>query len=250
VNSVAKAFIRKIFAQVGYGFHRIPSHRHGDGAIPDAAFYRPFFSPWLGYGDFAQLHREVAPYTLVSAEKCWTLTSLASQALRVPGDFIECGVYKGGTAMLLSRVAARCEGPLGKKLLLLDSFAGMQQTNPEQDLHQVGHFSDTSLKQVQERIAWFKGAEFYPGWIPESFKGLEQRQFAFAHVDVDLHQSVWDCCEFIYPRLSAGGFLVFDDYGVPSCPGARSAIDSFFKKKPEIPLVLANGQAIVFRKPG
>jgi O-methyltransferase len=250
VNSVAKAVIRKTFAQFGYELHRIPSHWHGDGAIPDAGFYRPFFSPWLGYGDFAKLYREVTPYTLVSAEKCWTLTSLASQALGVPGDFIECGVYKGGTAMLLSRVAARSEDPLGKKLLLLDSFTGMRQTNPEQDLHQVGHFSDTSLKQVQERIAWFKGAEFHPGWIPESFNGLEQRQFAFAHVDVDLHQSVWDCCEFIYPRLSGGGFIVFDDYGVPSCPGARSAVDSFFKKKPEIPLVLATGQAVVFRKPG
>jgi O-methyltransferase len=249
VKSVAKTVIRKALAQFGYELQRIPSRWHGDQDIPDAAFYHPFFSPWLGYGEFKDLHREVAPYTLVSPEKCWHLSSLAAQALSLPGDFMECGVYKGGTAMLLSRVLARAPAPGTRKLLLFDSFSGMRQTTPGQDLHQIGHFADTSVEDVQKRVGWFKGAEFYPGWIPETFRGLEHRQFAFAHVDVDLHQSVLDCCQFIYPRLNGGGIMVFDDYGVPSCPGARRAVDSFFNKKPEVPLILSTGQALVFKLP-
>jgi O-methyltransferase len=247
VISSAKLAIRKALAQLGYEFHRVPSRWHGDASIPDAEFYHPFFSPWLGYGEFAALYREAAPHTLVSPEKCWALYSLARQALNVPGDFVECGVYKGGTAMLLSRVASQSAGAGNKKVLLFDSFSGMKSVNPSQDLHEVGHFADTSLEQVQQRVQWFKGAEFHPGWIPDTFSGLEQSRFAFAHIDVDLYQSVLDCCEFLYPRVNPGGFIVFDDYGVPSCPGARRAVDAFFRKRSEVPLIQSTGQAIVFK---
>ena len=41
--------------------------------------------------------------------------------------------------------------------------------------------------------------------------------------------------------------MIFDDYGFPSCPGARRAVDEFFLDKHEIPLILATGQAVVFR---
>jgi O-methyltransferase len=60
---------------------------------------------------------------------------------------------------------------------------------------------------------------------------------------------VLDCCHFIYPRLLAGGFMVFDDYGFPSCFGARQAVDEFFAGRPEVPLVLPTGQAVVFKAP-
>lgn len=247
MTAILKTVIKKILYKLGYELYGVPRQWKGDALIPDLSFYRPFFSPWLGYGEFQALFQEAAPYTLVPPERCWVLYSLARQTLRVPGDFIECGVYKGGTAMLLSRIAARSDSLEGKRLLLFDSFRGMEKTDATKDLHQPGHFADTSLEMVQERVAWFKGAEFHPGWIPESFAGLEERRFAFAHVDVDLHQSIVDCCQFIYPRLSPGGLMVFDDYGLPSCPGARRAVDWFFERRPEVPLVLANGQAVVFK---
>jgi O-methyltransferase len=43
--------------------------------------------------------------------------------------------------------------------------------------------------------------------------------------------------------------MVFDDYGLPSCPGARRAVDEFFARQPEVPLILATGQAVVFKAP-
>jgi O-methyltransferase len=66
-------------------------------------------------------------------------------------------------------------------------------------------------------------------------------------VDVDVYRSILDCCEFIYPRLKTGGVMVFDDYGFPTCPGARKAVDEFFTGKPETPVILQTGQAIVIR---
>jgi O-methyltransferase len=56
-----------------------------------------------------------------------------------------------------------------------------------------------------------------------------------------------DCLNFIWPRLSQGGFIVFDDYGFPTCPGARAAVDEFFHAKDFRPLCLPTGQALVFK---
>jgi len=56
----------------------------------------------------------------------------------------------------------------------------------------------------------------------------------------------WLCEVSRSPQFSAGGFF-FDDYGFPTCPGARQAVDEFFADKPEVPLVLPTGQAIVIK---
>lgn len=219
----------------------------GAAAIPDAAFYRPRFSPWLGYGGFDQVMAQVAPHSLVSPDRVWILRTLAQQALALPGELWECGVYKGGTAIMLAALLA--DAP-GKRLRLFDTFAGMPATDPDRDLHRQGDFSDNDLESVRRRVGDDPRIHYHAGRIPETFDGLDEAPIALAHVDVDIHQSVTDCCTFIYPRLCAGGFMVFDDYGFASCPGARSAVDAFFADKPERPLVLPTGQAVVFKIPG
>jgi len=85
--------------------------------------------------------------------------------------------------------------------------------------------------------------------IPGTCKKLEDARLAFAHIDVNVYSSVMACCRFIYPRLVAGGMLVFDDYGLATCPGARKAADDFFADTPEKPIALATGQALVIKLP-
>ena len=55
--------------------------------------------------------------------------------------------------------------------------------------------------------------------------------------------------EVAQPSALPEWFLVFDDYGFPSCPGARAAVDDFFRSKPEVPLVLPTGQAVIIKLP-
>lgn len=57
---------------------------------------------------------------------------------------------------------------------------------------------------------------------------LEETRHAFAHIDIDLYSPALDCCEFLYPR---------------------NAGDEFFADKPELPLVLPTGQAMVLELP-
>ncbi len=215
-------------------------------SLPDADLYEPLFTPWLS-PEFARRYSSISPHTLVSADRCWILWSLARHASSMAGDFLELGVYRGGTAMLL-RQALEHESVTGsKKLRLFDTFTGMPQTDSTRDLHHAGDFSDTSLDAVKALVGVVPYVEYYPGAIPQVFATVPETAIALAHVDVDIYRSVLDSCEFVYPRLVHGGVIVFDDYGFPSCPGARRAVDEFFAAKPEVPLVLPTGQAVVVR---
>ena len=128
-----------------------------------------------------------------------------------------------------------------------------ESTSGHIDLDQF--WNQTFTKEAWSSLAdiLFKGltdfVSFHKGFIPDTFAGLEKSKIAFAHIDVDIYQSVSDCCQFLYPLLVPGGVLIFDDYGLPTCPGARLAVDCFFTAKAETPIVLPTGQAIVIKLP-
>jgi O-methyltransferase len=214
--------------------------------LRDEEFYRPHFSPWEGLGAFKDVMATVAAHSTLSPERVWVLYSLAQQARHLPGTFWECGVYRGGSATVLERVAS---SEPGKCLRLFDTFCGTPPINPARDFQKEGTFSDTSLEQVKDVVGRHDHIVYHSGFIPETFEGLEAERISIAHIDVVQYQSVMDCCSFIYPRVSQGGFIVFDDYGFRTCPGARAAVDEFFSDKPERPLVLPTRQAIVFKLP-
>jgi O-methyltransferase len=216
--------------------------------IPDMEFYAPVFSPWEGHREFAFYYKLAASNTVVSRESCYVLYQLALQSLGVKGDFWECGVYKGGTARMLAEILFR-NHDTKKRLCLFDTFEGMPDADPDKDFHKQGDFADTSLAAVKRLVGHEDLVSYYAGVIPDSFSALESSQIALAHIDVDIYKSVLDCCKFIFPRLSPGGFMVFDDYGLPSCPGARAAVDEYFLGTGLQPLVLATGQAVVFKSP-
>lgn len=213
--------------------------------VPDRELYQPRFLPWLGEGDFARLYRVAEPRSLVARDRAYVLHTMLKQSLHIPGHVWECGVYRGGTAAMFARMLA--EAASDKRLFLFDTFDGMPATDPDKDRHRQGDFADTSLEAVRAYVGQPERCVFRPGWIPATFQGLEAECIAFAHIDVDIHQSVLDCLGFIWPRLSVGGFVVLDDYGFFTCPGARAATDEFFARRAAVPLCLASGQAVVFK---
>ena len=210
--------------------------------IPDAALYRLHYSPWLS-NDFKALYAEISPYTVVSIQRAWTLWQEVQQAMNLPGDVAEAGVFQGGTARLLAKAMV---GRSDKELFLFDSFEGMEAVSGR-DRHAKGDFADTSLEAVQQVVGDHPFVRFRKGWVPATFAGLEPRRFCFAHIDLDLYEGVRDSLRFFYPRMSPGGVIVLDDYGFASCPGARAAADEFFADKPERLLALSTAQGVVHK---
>jgi O-methyltransferase len=123
----------------------------------------------------------------------------------------------------------------------------MPETDSLRDLHRKGDFDDTSAEAVRAYVGADNFCILRPGFIPETFQGLESATIALAHIDLDIYKSILDCLNFVWPRLTVGGFLIFDDYGFPSCPGARAAVDEFFSASSCVPLCLPTGQAVVFK---
>ncbi|OIQ50044.1 Demethyldecarbamoylnovobiocin O-methyltransferase [Pseudodesulfovibrio hydrargyri] len=231
----------------------------GPGDIPDSDSYRPYVNPWTTYlpwvGQEAvfSVHRELrdkGASSLVGSDRMWTLRTLLEQTASLDGEVWELGVYKGGTALFMKNELLRLHASDPVPCLrLFDTFSGMPDVDEGVDWHKAGDFDDTSLNAVRSVVGENDFIHYHPGFIPETLKGLESSAIALAHVDVDIHQSVLDSCAFVYPRLVPGGFMVFDDYGIHTCPGARKAVDTFFADKPESPLVLTTGQAVVFKAP-
>lgn len=142
---------------------------------------------------------------------------------KIPGDVAECGVYKGGSARLLSTIFNN------KKILLFDSFSGMMENDSfPQGHHKAGEFSDTSLESVQEYLSDKDNCYFHQGWFPQSSYFLQDETFCFIHADFDLYQSTLSCVEVFWPRLNAGGIILFDDYDWPPCPGVNKTIEEYF----------------------
>lgn len=218
--------------------------------IPDRKAYRPLlryqplFSPWFSDTLFVSAFKTARPFMMLDTERAWIVWSMARQCSHLAGDFLEAGVYRGGSALLIWR-ALQAEG-VKRSFHLFDSFAGLPAPG-DRDRHAEGDLSDTSVEDVRSLFAETQAGVLHQGWIPETFRDCGVGAVAFAHVDLDLERSVLDACEFIYPRLQHGGIIVFDDYGFPSCPGARAAVDAFFEDLPEVPLVLPTGEAVVFR---
>ncbi len=219
-----------------FGF-RLVDYRSPFLDIKDVEFYQPMFSPWLTQ-EWKERLRGDDPRSLVPLQAKYILYSLALDASRrCHGDFAECGVYKGGTARILAELAQ------SRTLHLFDTFSGMPETDPAKDIHKKGEFADTTLESVRQYLSDFANVTFYAGFIPETLSPVQHRTFSFVHIDLDIYSAIRSACEFFYPRLESGGVFLFDDYGYPSCPGARTAVDEFLSDKPEVLLVIGTGQA-------
>jgi O-methyltransferase len=206
------------------------------------------YSPWEGHADFEPLYREIRKFTLVSRDRCFLLLQTLRQALHLQGDVVECGVFRGGTALLEAKIVEKYD--TGKRPLhLFDSFEGMGTTTPGVDRFQAGDFSRNSADAVAQLLSPYPFVQFHVGFMPQTFEGLPLERVSWAHIDVDIYQSVRECISFLYPRLVPSGFMVFDDYGFPSCPGARRAVDEAFASLPEVPLCLPTGQCLVIKLP-
>lgn len=239
-----EAIIQQTLKRFGVEIHRtLP----GSEYMQCAPFTYSTYRPWFESG-FEREYGRIAAHTEVTPDRAYVLRQLCRHALHLDGDVAECGVYRGGTAFLLAEtIANHSRRPV--QLDLFDTFAGMPKSaDADASAHREGDFGDTSLTAVQQYLSGYANVAFHPGFIPESFAGLQRQLFSFVHVDVDLYASVRDCCEFFHPRLARGGVMVFDDYGFPHYrDAARKAVDEFFASRLEVPIVLATGQCFVVK---
>lgn len=254
-----RQFVKRELLKFGYRLERLPDTDMGKFhpdvqaalTVKNPEFYTrwskpyPLFSAWLGDPEFRRVYEGTERYTVVSPDRCYILFALARYTSHLYGDVAECGVYRGGTALMLAHLLASSSAT--KNLFLFDSFEGLPAPTAADTHYKRGQFSNTSLEAVAGLLSEFKFVQIRKGWIPETFKGLEDSRFALVHIDVDLYQSARDCCSFFYPRMVRGGVMLFDEYGFPATRGEKDAVDEYFARLPEKPISLISGQCTIIK---
>lgn len=163
---------------------------------------------------------ETPPFSLVAQS---TIAAMISMAADTPaGCFVEVGVYKGGTAWHLDRLAMN----QGRMSYLYDTFTGIPYTSPA-DHHQVGDFNDTDFETV---VRMMKVSIVVKGIFPAS--AVYMPQVAFAHLDCDQYQSIIDSCRYLEPKIVKGGVIWFDDS--PVLAGAEKAVMELYGERVQI----------------
>ena len=155
---------------------------------------------------------------------------------KVPGDVVEFGCYVGTTSLFLRRLLVS-KGSR-KQLHVYDSFAGLPpKTTP--DLSPAGEqFRAGELRaSKQELIKHFRQAGLalpiiHRAWFSDLVPGDIPCTVAFAFLDGDFYESIWDSLELVWPRLNEGAVVVVDDYQSEALPGARRAVDEWLRIHP------------------
>lgn len=137
----------------------------------------------------------------------------------IPGDAIEIGVYKGDSARVI-----RGYLPAERHLTLIDTFSGHSSFTEGKDdkEHFIGRYNDNDLEAIQ---ALFKDSKTSIGIgdICSATKVILGGPYCFAHIDVDNYEPTKAAINFVLPRMSPGGIIRFDDYGIVC--GATAAVD-------------------------
>jgi Macrocin-O-methyltransferase (TylF) len=151
----------------------------------------------------------------------------------VEGDVIEAGAWRGG-ASILARATLDSLGADDRKVWVADSFQGLPAPDPggfpeddELDLSQV-EFLAVPADEVRRHFARFgldQGVELVEGFFDQTLPTLRDRRWSVVRLDGDTYEATWVGLESLYPGLSAGGYLIIDDYVlIPEC---RAAVDDF-----------------------
>lgn len=222
-------------------FARIAAGTFGDFPISDD------YKLWREDKRFLDDFNRLSPGNPYSQDRKWTLREYVKLSNALPGDLAECGCYVGTSAFFIAQASVH------GKLYLFDSFQGLSEPDTtDTSTSGVMQWSagDLSASEVTLRhnLARYDSIEVLPGWIPERFNEVADRQFRLVHIDVDLYRPTLDSLAFFYPRMVKGGFIVMDDYGFKNCPGATRAADELAASHGAEILLLTTGQGVITKR--
>jgi len=192
--------------------------------------------------------RFVSSHTLTSVYRLHALIQAVKHvgSNGVPGDVVECGVWKGGSMMAVARTLQHL-GHTERSLYLFDTFAGMTAPG-EHDVSVGGQSASDRFERRRDTSGdgsnWCNAAvgevraamdsTGYPrdriilveGKVESTIPAHAPETIALLRLDTDWYESTRHELTHLYPRLATGGVLVIDDYG--HWMGARKAVDEYF----------------------
>jgi hypothetical protein len=221
------------------------------------------------YDDEAkEIIRAVRPWTMTGPDKMYALIQAVRYVARhrIPGDVVECGVWRGGSMQAVARTLLAA-GDTARDLHLFDTYEGMPPPS-DRDLRRSDERSAEELLAEESREdskVWAvatlddvkdgfsrldypaERVHFVKGKVEDTIPGHAPEQISILRLDTDWYESTRHELEHLYPRLSSGGVLLLDDYGY--WEGAREAVDEFLEQSGERLLLMRMASGRLAIKP-
>jgi predicted O-methyltransferase YrrM len=198
--------------------------------------------------EFTEIWEQAAPYTMTSIQRGFALWLAVNRIIdtNVPGAFVECGVWKGGSAMIIALTLLQ-RGVRDRDIFLFDTFAGM--TAPSNiDIDYKGHHAlelmqgllghetaalvaaRVSLDEVKTAMVRTdydpQYVHYIVGDVRQTLQRTQTLEISLLRIDTDFYDSTLAELIQLYPRVSQNGLVIVDDYG--HWHGARRAVDDYF----------------------
>jgi hypothetical protein len=205
------------------------------------------------YPDFTEedyeIIQSVRPFTMTPPERIHALIQSVKYVVHheIPGDIVECGVWRGGSMMTVAKVLAnlQCDD---RHLYLYDTFAGMVPPEDVDVMYSGEKAADllekadinngtsmwcyASLADVKKNVYSMgynqENIHFIEGRVEDTIPQMAPEVISILRLDTDWYRSTLHELTHLFPRLSRGGVILIDDYGC--WQGARLAADEYFSK--------------------
>ena len=160
----------------------------------------------------------------------------------VPGEIVECGVFKGASLLRFAMFREIFGNPFSKKIIGFDTFGKFPETNFQDDKKARSKFIDSAgensiskdqLFQILNQKNLNRHLNLIEGditeTVPDYVKTNPELKISLLNLDTDIYEPAVSILENLYPRITRGGILMLDDYGTH--PGETQAVDEYFENK-------------------
>ena len=189
---------------------------------------------------FIEIMKRTKPFTLTTKERMYSLYKATEYIIKtgIPGDFVECGVWRGGSVMIIAHTLLSL-GVTDRKIWLFDTYTGMTELSDNDYAFGVKdrndyQKSDASLDEVKRNVLSTNYPAdqfiFVKGKVEDTIPKSIPERIALLRLDTDWYKSTKHEMHYLYPLLTKGGALIVDDYG--AWAGAKKAVDEYLMKQP------------------
>ena len=232
-----KKVIYKLIKKMGYSLSRINPNK--PGVFPD-----------IKDAEFWGIYKSCSAFTMTSVERMYALYSSVNYVLSngIKGSFVECGVWRGGSAMLIAKMLIN-RNCTDRKIYLYDTFEGMPAPSGN-DINLNGVDASEILRQGEPDLkdpAWcianladvqanmrstnfpLENIVYIKGKVEETIPGnMPDANIALLRLDTDWYESTRHELIYLFPRLELNGIIIIDDYG--HWEGCKKAVDDYLKE--------------------
>ncbi|HEY7533899.1 MAG TPA: TylF/MycF family methyltransferase [Nitrospiraceae bacterium] len=199
----------------------------------------------------------VIAHTMIGIKRLDNLQSCIEQVIAddISGDLIETGVWKGGSTIFM-RGVLKAYGVQDRRVWVADSFEGLPAPDLRQFPEDAGdtHYTFDSLRVPMERVKENFDAYglldsqvcFLKGWFKDTLPRAPIDRLSILRLDGDMYESTMVALQSLYPKLSIGGFLIVDDYCIPTC--AKAIHDYRYANQIAEEIVPIDGTGVYWRR--